>query len=62
VQLLLEDYKANFTAKANDGVSALHQVAFGGQKAVVQLLLKDYKANIEEKDKNGITAIHWAAL
>jgi ankyrin repeat protein len=60
VRLLLEDYKADVAAKADDGWTVLHWAASDGNEAVVRLLVEDYKADVEAKDNDGRTALHLA--
>jgi hypothetical protein len=57
---LLLKHGANVRAKIDNGETALHGAAFGGNEAVVRLLLEDYKADVEAKDNDGKTALHLA--
>eukprot|EP00873_Tetraselmis_striata_P025999 jgi/Tetstr1/446263/TSEL_033807.t1 len=52
-------------ARTEEGMTALHWAALGGNVAVVELLLRGVEggpaADISCKDEEGMTALHWAA-
>jgi ankyrin repeat protein len=52
---------ADAAAKDDEGRTALHCAAMGGNEAVVRLLLEDYKADAGAKTDEGRTALHYAA-
>jgi ankyrin repeat protein len=60
VELLLGN-KAAIDARDNEGLTPLHQAAWGGFKEITVLLLAN-KANVNAKDNNGNTPLYVATF
>ncbi|XP_076378037.1 uncharacterized protein LOC117229504 [Megalopta genalis] len=60
VKFLINEKKADFNAKDNNGSTVLHMAAGSGKLEIVKFLVDEKKVNFRAKDWRGITILHTA--